>query len=200
MSSNSVFQAPIHSYLQLPATRLALKIRRLEIGVEELLQVFIDRINAVNGSINAVVANRFSEALAEAREVDEELHKMTQIQRDELENEKPLLGVPFTAKEAFAVRGLPNSGGLVARKDCIAEEDAVAVGRLRQAGAIPIAISNCSELCMWWESANRVYGRTSNPFNRSKIVGGSSGGEGAIIGAAGSVFGVGSDKTNKQNE
>lgn len=80
MSSNSVFQAPIHSYLQLPATRLASKIRRLEIGVEELLQVFIDRINAVNGSINAVVANRFSEALAEAREVDEELHKMTQIQ------------------------------------------------------------------------------------------------------------------------
>lgn len=102
--------------------------------------------------------------------------------------------MPFTAKEAFAVRGLPNSGGLVARKDCIAEEDAVVVGRLRQAGAIPIAISNCSELCMWWESANRVYGRTSNPFNRSKIVGGSSGGEGAIIGAAGSVFGVGSGK------
>ena len=192
MSSNDVFQTPIHNYLQLPAVTLASKIRRLEIGVEELLQVFIERINVVNDSINAVVADRFSEAILEAREIDEMLSEMTQEQRDELEITKPFLGVPFTAKEAFAVAGLPNSGGLVARKDHIAKEDAVVVLRLRQAGAIPLALSNCSELCMWWESANRVYGRTCNPYDRSKIVGGSSGGEGAIIGAAGSVFGVGS--------
>lgn len=194
MSSNDVFQTPIHNYLQLPAVTLASKIRRLEIGVEELLEVFIERINVVNNSINAVVADRFSEAILEAREIDEMLSEMTQEQRDELEIAKPFLGLPFTAKEAFAVAGLPNSGGLVARKDHIAKEDAVVVLRLRQAGAIPLALSNCSELCMWWESANRVYGRTCNPYDRSKIVGGSSGGEGAIIGAAGSVFGVGSGK------
>lgn len=200
MSSNDVFQTPIHSYLQLPGVALAARIRRLEIGVEELLEVFIDRINTVNASINAVVADRFSEALVEAREIDEMLCEMTQEQRDELEDVKPFLGVPFTAKEAFAIKGLPNSGGLVARKDHVAMEDAVVVRRLRQAGAIPLAVSNCSELCMWWESANRVYGRTCNPYNKSKIVGGSSGGEGAIIGAAGSVFGVGSGKTLSQNQ
>ena len=194
MSRNNVFQTPIHSYLQLPAVTLASKIRRLDIGVEELLEVFIDRINAVNASINAVVADRFLEALQEAKEIDEMLSEMTQDQRDELEFVKPFLGVPFTAKEAFAITGLPNSGGLVARKDHIAKDDAVVVRRLRQAGAIPLALSNCSELCMWWESSNRVYGRTCNPYNRSKIVGGSSGGEGAIIGAAGSVIGVGSGK------
>ena len=192
MSSNDVFQTPIHSYLQLSAVTLASKIRLLEIGVEELLEVFIERINVVNDSINAVVADRFPEAILEAREIDEMLSEMTQEQRDELEITKPFLGVPFTAKESFAVAGLPNSGGLVARKDHKAKEDAVVVLRLRQAGAIPLALSNCSELCMWWESANRVYGRTCNPYDRSKIVGGSSGGEGAIIGAAGSVFGVGS--------
>ena len=83
MSSNSVFQAPIHSYLQLPATKLASKIRRLEIGVEELLQVFIDRINAVNGSINAVVANRFSEASFQAKWGDhpQKLKKLFQTKR-----------------------------------------------------------------------------------------------------------------------
>lgn len=194
MSSNDVFQTPIHNYLRLPATTLAAKIRRLEIGVEELLQVFIERIDVVNESINAVVADRFSKALKEAKEIDEMLSEMSEEERDELEVSKPFLGVPFTAKEAFAVTGLPNSGGLVARKDHIAEEDAVVVHRLCQAGAIPLALSNCSELCMWWESANRVYGRTCNPFDRSKIVGGSSGGEGAIIGAAGSVIGVGSGK------
>lgn len=194
MSTNDVFQEPIHGYLRLSATTLALKIRRLEVGVEELMQVFIDRINVVNAGINAVVVDRFSEALQEAKEIDEMLLEMSEEERNELEGSKPFLGIPFTAKEAFAVTGLPNSGGLVARKDYIAQEDAVVVHRLRQAGAIPLALTNCSELCMWWESANRVYGRTCNPFDITKIVGGSSGGEGAIIGAAGSVIGVGSGK------
>ena len=194
MSTNDVFAEPIHGYLRLSATTLALKIRRLEVGVEELMQVFIDRINVVNAGINAVVVDRFSEALQEAKEIDEMLLEMSEEERNELEGSKPFLGIPFTAKEAFAVTGLPNSGGLVARKDYIAQEDAVVVHRLRQAGAIPLALTNCSELCMWWESANRVYGRTCNPFDITKIVGGSSGGEGAIIGAAGSVIGVGSGK------
>lgn len=54
-----------------------------------------------------------------------------------------------------------------------------------------IVIFNCSELCMWWELVNWVYGRISNLFNRFKIVGGSFGGEGVIIGVVGLVFGVG---------
>lgn len=193
MSTDHVFKTPIHGYLKLPATKLAEKIRQFEIGVEELLQVFIERIYAINPSINAVVADRFSDAIGEAKEIDEMLCKMNREERDELAATKPFLGVPFTAKESFAVTGLPNSGGLVARQDHIADDDAVVVRRLRCAGAIPMALSNCSELCMWWESANKVYGRTCNPFDFSKIVGGSSGGEGAIIGAGGSVIGIGAD-------
>jgi fatty acid amide hydrolase 2 len=67
------------------------------------------------------------------------------------------------------------------------------VRRLRVAGAIPLGVTNTSELCMWMESDNRVYGRTNNPYDPSRIVGGSSGGEAAIISAAGSAFGLGSD-------
>ena len=196
MSTDHVFKTPIHGYLKLPATKLAEKIRQFEIGVEELLQVFIERIYAINPSINAVVADRFSDAIGEAKEIDEMLCKMNREERDELAATKPFLGVPFTAKESFAVTGLPNSGGLVARQDHIADDDAVVVRRLRCAGAIPMALSNCSELCMWWESANKVYGRTCNPFDFSKIVGGSSGGEGAIIGAGGSVIGIGAGKNS----
>lgn len=48
---------------------------------------------------------------------------------------------------------------------------------MRKAGAIPLAVTNVSELCMWWESTNTVYGRTNNPYNTNHIVGGSSGGE-----------------------
>src|SRR6185503_363040 len=83
--------------------------------------------------------------------------------------------------------------GLVARKGRLATQDAVAVARLRAAGAIPLGVTNVSELCMWMESDNRVYGRTNNPYDQARTVGGSSGGEGAIIGAGGAPFGVGSD-------
>jgi fatty acid amide hydrolase 2 len=67
------------------------------------------------------------------------------------------------------------------------------VERLRRAGAIPLGVTNTSELCMWMESYNKVYGRTNNPYDLRRIVGGSSGGEAAIIAAGGSPFGLGSD-------
>lgn len=67
------------------------------------------------------------------------------------------------------------------------------MARLRKAGAIPLGVSNTSELCMWMESYNEVYGRSNNPYDHARIVGGSSGGEGAIIGSGASPFGLGAD-------
>jgi fatty acid amide hydrolase 2 len=69
----------------------------------------------------------------------------------------------------------------------------VGVARLRAAGAIPLGVTNVSELCMWMESINKVYGRSNNPYDPARTVGGSSGGEGAVIGAGGSPFGLGAD-------
>ncbi|HCP48503.1 MAG TPA: amidase, partial [Deltaproteobacteria bacterium] len=96
-------------------------------------------------------------------------------------------------KECFALEGMPQTGGLVARRDHIATTDATAVHRLRSAGAIPIGVTNVSELCMWMETSNALYGRSKNPYAPSRIVGGSSGGEGAIVGAGASPFGLGAD-------
>lgn len=70
---------------------------------------------------------------------------------------------------------MPNTSGLVNRRNVIATSDATVVSRLKQAGAIPLGVTNCSELCMWYESSNRVYGRTNNPYDLQRIVGGSSG-------------------------
>lgn len=64
---------------------------------------------------------------------------------------------------------------------------------MKDAGAILLAVTNVPEVCMWWESVNVVYGRTSNPYDSRRISGGSSGGEAALISAAGSVIGIGSD-------
>ncbi|MEZ4472205.1 MAG: amidase [bacterium] len=96
-------------------------------------------------------------------------------------------------QESFAVTGCPHTAGHLARRPIRPTRDAVTVARLRAAGAIPLGLTNTSELCLWMETHNRVYGRTRNPYDPSRIVGGSSGGEGAIVGAGGSPFGLAAD-------
>lgn len=178
--------------ITVPACTLVQKIRLGEFTAEEVMLAYIERIQAVNELINAIVKDRFQLALEEAREVDRTLKNMTEDEKDALIQSKVLLGVPFTIKENFAAKGMPQSSGLVSRKHFVATENAEVVQRLEDAGAILVGVSNVSELCMWWESANRVYGRTKNPYDSERIVGGSSGGEAAIIAAAGSVIGIGS--------
>ncbi|KAL2097695.1 hypothetical protein ACEWY4_006902 [Coilia grayii] len=178
--------------LTITAMQLARRIRRKEVTSVEAVQAYIDRIQEVNPLINAVVKDRFAAALQEASQVDKLIEEETGGE-DVLEDRLPLLGVPFTVKEAFALQGMPNSTGVISRKEVISSNDAPTVAFLKRAGAIPLGVTNCSELCMWLESHNHLYGITRNPYDLSRIVGGSSGGEGSILSAAGSVIGVGSD-------
>lgn len=169
------------------ASSLARRIRSRELSSTEVVSAHIKAIRRLNPGINAVVHDRFDQALREAAAADERIDKGPE------EDLPPLLGVPCTIKEAFALEGMPNTSGLVSRKGLRATGDATAVARLRRAGAIPMGVTNVSELCMYMESDNLVYGRTNNPYDPSRIAGGSSGGEGAIIGAGASPFGLGSD-------
>lgn len=171
--------------LNASATRLAALIRTREVSSVAVVEAHIARAREVNPTINAIVCERYDEALREAREADERVKAGGDL--------PPLLGVPFTVKESFAFRGMPQCAGLVARRDLRAERDAPVVERLRGAGAIALGVTNTSELCMWMETSNRVYGRTNNPYSPDRIVGGSSGGEGAIVASGASPFGVGSD-------
>ncbi|MGM0575108.1 MAG: amidase [Myxococcota bacterium] len=168
------------------ATELAAMIRRREVTSEEVVLAHAEHVRRVNPILNAVVRDRFEAALDEARRADE---RVAGGDRDL----PPLHGVPCTIKECFALEGMPHTAGLVSRRGVVAGEDATAVGRLRGAGAIPLGVTNLSELCMWMESNNRVYGRTNNPYDPGRIVGGSSGGEGAIVASGASPFGLGSD-------
>ncbi len=177
------------SLLRASALDLAARIRRREITSRSVVETHIAHARRVNPTLNAIVRDRFDAALREADEADARV-RCGETHGSEL---PPLHGVPCTIKEAFRLTGMPNSSGLVARKDVIADSDATAVKRLRAAGAIPLGVTNISELCMWMESSNKVYGRTNNPYDPKRTVGGSSGGEGAIVGAGASPFGLGSD-------
>nr|XP_029507981.1 fatty-acid amide hydrolase 2-A-like [Oncorhynchus nerka] len=121
-----------------------------------------------------MVKDRFSLALQEAAQVDKLIEEETGGE-DVLEDRLPLLGVPFTVKEAFSLQGMPNSTGLVSRRGVISATDAPPVALLKRAGAIPLGVTNCSELCMWLESHNHLYGITNNPYDLERIPGGSSG-------------------------
>lgn len=83
--------------------------------------------------------------------------------------------------------------GILSRRNTCSEKDATVVGYVKAAGGILIAKTNVPELNLWVESRNKIYGQTNNPYNTTRTVGGSSGGEGAIITACGSPISIGSD-------
>lgn len=169
------------------AVSLARAIRERRATSVEVVEAHIARAKHVNPGINAIVRDRHAEALREARRADE---VVASSPGGDL---PPFHGVPITIKEAYAFEGMPNTSGLWARRNVIADHDATAVARLRNAGAIPIGVTNTSELCMWFESKNAVWGRTNNAYDPRRTCGGSSGGEGAIVGAGAVPFGLGSD-------
>lgn len=93
----------------------------------------------------------------------------------------------------FACEGMKRTGGSIHHKNDVMTWDATVVKRMKEAGAIPMGTTNVPELGFWFESFNPVYGRTNNPYDLSRTCGGSSGGEGALIGAGASPLGLGSD-------
>jgi fatty acid amide hydrolase 2 len=101
--------------------------------------------------------------------------------------------VPCTIKDTYALKDLPWAVGVWERRHIIADWDATVVKRVKQAGAIVMGKTNVPEAAMWCETYNHVYGLTRNPYDLKRGVGGSSGGEAAIIAAGGSPFGIGSD-------
>jgi len=173
----------VEQLLGCSAFELARRIRERQVAAREVVDAHIARIEAVNPVINAVVAQRFDAARAEAEHIDEQREHPAQ----------PLLGVPFTVKEMIEVESMPSTYGCTSRRERIAKRDATTVARLRAAGAIPLGVTNVPEWGMWYETENLVYGLTRNPHNPAHTAGGSSGGEAAIIGAGGSPFGLGSD-------
>lgn len=178
--------------LEIPATQLAYLIRSKQVTCTEVISAYIDRVKEVNPYLNAVVEDRFEAALLEAKQLDEKILKGYWTE-EEMEKNKPLLGVPLTVKESIAVKGMSNQGGRVYKEKRIAKEDADVVACMRRAGAIILLVSNTPELCLNWETYNKITGVTRNPHNQKLTPGGSSGGEAALISSGASLIGLTSD-------
>lgn len=182
---------PVNNSLLLEsAVSLAEKIRKKEVRSEDIVKSYIERIKEVNPIINAVVDERFEEALKEAQAVDALVESMPE---NELKHDKPFLGVPFTTKDSTACKGVRHTLGILSRQNVRAVEDAEVVALLKAAGGILVGVTNVPEVNMWVESRNFLHGQTNNPYDTRRTVGGSSGGEGSILAACGSPLSIGSD-------
>lgn len=186
------FSPPItDSLLLIPANELVAKIRERQITSESVVQAYIKRIKEVNPILNAVIQDRFEDALKEAKKIEEILNESKS--EEELKSRYPLLGLPISIKGSLAVKGLSHCSGVIIKKNRIAWSDARTVERVKNAGAIPLLVSNTPEFCLNWETTNKLIGTTNNPYDTRKTVGGSSGGEAALISSGASLFGIGSD-------
>jgi len=169
----------------LSATELASAIAQGTVTAREAVEAHIARIERVNGALNAVVVKRYDDARTEANAIDR--------RRAAGETLPPLAGVPITVKECLDLAGTSSTFGIPGRVAAKATADNSYVARLRAAGAIVIAKTNVSQLLIFTETDNPVFGRTNNPWNVERSSGGSSGGEGAIIASGGSALGLGTD-------
>jgi amidase len=168
----------------LPAHRLARMLRAREVSAAELLAAHLDRLEAVNPLVNAVV-RLAPDAMDRATAADQALARG--------EEPGPLHGVPFTAKDNFETRGVVTAIGVPERAGTVPPADATAVARMRAAGGILLGKTNCPPWGGGLETDNPLYGRTGNPYDLARTPGGSSGGEAAAVAAALSPCGLGTD-------
>jgi amidase len=170
--------------LTAPATHLREALLARRFSASELLEASLARIDALNPSLNAVIAQDRDAARAMARASDERLGNGTA---------RPLEGLPVTIKDAFDVAGLPSSGGLPAYRERLPEQDAAAVARLRAAGVVIIGKTNVPVFSGDFQSYNPAHGVTSNPWNTAHSPGGSSGGACVSVATGMAAFELGSD-------
>lgn len=175
-----------NAILDMDATALAEKLRKKEITSVEIVTTYMNHIKKVNPHINALIEERFDEALQEAEQFD--LEKTSGPKR-----KGRLAGVPISVKEAINVANMKTTGGLEHRQDLIAREDATVIKKLKKEGAIILGKTNTPALSFCQETDNKLYGRTNNPWDLNRTAGGSTGGEGALLATGGSAVGIGSD-------
>jgi Asp-tRNA(Asn)/Glu-tRNA(Gln) amidotransferase A subunit family amidase len=169
----------------LSAASMREQIRQKKLSPVELMDAHLEQIERLNPQLNAFVHVNAERARRGARDAEEKIMRGEPC--------GSLHGIPVSIKSSIAVAGMPFEAGTRLRTGCVAEHDAVLVQRLRAAGAIILGVTNTPELLMAWETDNRLYGRTNNPWDLSRTAGGSSGGEAAAIASGCSAGGVGSD-------
>src|SRR6201991_1011085 len=165
-------------------TELASLIRRKEVSPVQVMESFLEQIEAINPKLNAIITLA-PDLLEQAKVAEQEIKENKLV--------GPLHGVPVTVKDTIETGGLRTTSGSKIRKDFVPERDAPAVALLKAAGAIILGKTNVAEMAMDYTADNPVFGRTVHPQDPKLTPGGSSGGEAVAIATYMSPGGLGSD-------
>lgn len=154
-----------------------------ELSAAQLLENQLARLDATQATINGATAILRTQA-------HEQLAQLAQLERAQ---RGPLYGLPCSVKETFGLAGHNVTAGSMRMAPQLHQQDSSVVARLKAAGAVIIARGNVPEFAMTGETTNPRFGRTNNPIDAARVAGGSSGGDGALVGSGAAVFGLGSD-------
>jgi aspartyl-tRNA(Asn)/glutamyl-tRNA(Gln) amidotransferase subunit A len=163
------------------AAALAQRLRDGELSPREAVQHYLDRIEALDGAVNAYITVRAEEALAEADALEREPRR------------GPLWGVPVAVKDVIDVAGTPTTAASRILAGHVADRDAHVVARLRAAGAILLGKLNLHEFAYGALTTSPHFGPTRNPWSPERVCGGSSGGSGAAVAAGLAAATLGTD-------
>lgn len=175
----------MHQLWQRSALDLAGMVSRRELSCVEVIDAHLNRIEAINPHVNAVVRVLADEARAAAAVGDRKVAEGAAL--------GPLHGVPITVKENIDMAGLPTTWGVKALAGAVVPMDAPVVERMRLAGAIPIGRTNLPDMALRFHTDSGLYGATINPWNSARTPGGSSGADAVALATGMSAIGLGSD-------
>lgn len=178
MPNLDILHQPLHEIVAMVRTRV--------ISPLDLVLFSIERTKLIHRNFNVIVEDRFQDAVEEARSLEAAIARGEKL-------DLPLLGIPFSVKANISVKGMRLDMGAWAMHGSRAAETATALRRLQAAGAILLCTTNLSEMGLWHDTVNPIYGRTLNPWKTSRLAGGSSGGEAVLVAAGGTIFGIGTD-------
>ncbi len=172
---------------QLTISELAGRLSCREVSAREAMQSCLAQIARVDGRIHAFISHDADDALAQADAADHEISSGT------THLQKPLLGIPIAVKDVLAVKGQPLNCGSKILGNFVSPYSSTAVERLKAAGAIIFGRLNCDEFAMGSSTENSAFGVTRNPWDITRIPGGSSGGSAAAVVAQECIAALGTD-------
>jgi fatty acid amide hydrolase len=190
--SNEITDGEIEKIISMDVTKLAMSIKKREVTSYNAVLAYILRSATVGKTLNLIANINYSSALKMAAEADEKIEQ--HIRNGKNLSELPaLIGVPISIKDHLNIKGIPNTIGFVSMHSNKRDYHSLIVKILMQHGAIPFVCSNIPEGMLSIDSSNYLWGNAENPWNRSKVVGGSSGGEAGLVASRCSPLGIGSD-------